>query len=318
MKPTSRMISLTCLAAFALLFAVFATAQDDASQITNKLQLRRLPPDGAPSAARPSQARAQITSSGVACPTSTDYGFASGSGISYMKFCVTVNGNIESFESPVGVEQIYVPPAIGGPDEGYGLCDESTKTQYYDYLPGPYGEDQSGNWAAPTTVSHSATSVKIARSTSDALWTLTQTFTSVAGTAPYGKIVMALKNNSGETKDVYLLRAVDFNPWDAGTTGNYNENRDGTNESTFGWLSSGSAGHSLYFGLMLQNVANASPANALSANVGYAAGQQPTLPCLPFDDEGTIINGLGDGVYLYGLTVNPGQTVMVAVRYLSF
>jgi hypothetical protein len=176
MTPTSRILSLACLAAFALLFAVSTSAQDHASQMTNKLQLHQLQPNSDPSAARTSQAPAEITSSDVSCPTSTDYGFASGSGISYMKVCVTTNGNVDSFESPAGVEQIN-GGILSNTYEGYGICDGSTDAEYYDYV-----DYFSPNWGTPTTVSQSATSVKIQRSTSDGLWTLTQTFTAVAGT----------------------------------------------------------------------------------------------------------------------------------------
>jgi len=60
--------------------------------------------------------------------------------------------------------------AVGAAGEGYGVCDNTGAVAYFDYA--DYGD--SGNWGAPTLVSQTATSVKIARTTSDGVWTLTQ------------------------------------------------------------------------------------------------------------------------------------------------
>jgi hypothetical protein len=88
----------------------------------------------------------------------------------------------------VGFENIFV----GGDGKGYGICDFTANVGYNDYA--EFGD--SGNWAPPTVLSHSATSVEIARATSDGNWTLTQTFSQIAGTSPSLKIAMALKNNT--------------------------------------------------------------------------------------------------------------------------
>ncbi len=150
-----------------------------------------------------------------------------GTGNSYMEFCVTVNGNIVSFQSPSGVEYI----AQGGFAEGYGICDTSTGVNYYDYA-----YEDSGNWNAPVLVSSSATSVKISRSTSDGLFTVTQTIAKVAGTTPYAKITMALRNNVKVAKTVYFLRYGDVDPpnaYDADT--NFAESFDSTLDSAWGY-----------------------------------------------------------------------------------
>ncbi len=192
MKLNSRKLSLGCLAAFALLFAVSTPAQ----------RLQGPTKNGGARAANPNAtgaAKAKVKSDAVhgdATETCT-YTFTSGSGETYLKFCVTVNGNIVEFQAPAGIEQIDQ----AGSYEGYGICDGSTSIGYYDYA---YAD--SGNWNAPTTVSHTATPVKIARTTSDGAWTLTQTITSMPGPNPYAKIAMALKNNSGETKSASLMR----------------------------------------------------------------------------------------------------------------
>jgi hypothetical protein len=54
-------------------------------------------------------------------------------------------------------------------------------------------------------LSSSSSSVKIARTTSDGNWTLTQTISKVASPASI-KIVMALKNNHAVSKVAYLVR----------------------------------------------------------------------------------------------------------------
>jgi hypothetical protein len=54
-------------------------------------------------------------------------------------------------------------------------------------------------------LSHDAKSVKIARTTADGNWTLTQTITQVTG-PPSAKIAMALTNNTSVTRQAFLLR----------------------------------------------------------------------------------------------------------------
>jgi hypothetical protein len=67
--------------------------------------------------------------------------FTSGSGNTYLLYCITPNGNITYLETPHGYVQINHTYAalLGG--EGYGLCDANVPTQYYDY-----GYGDSGNW----------------------------------------------------------------------------------------------------------------------------------------------------------------------------
>ena len=69
-----------------------------------------------------------------------------------------------------------------------------------------------GTWGAPVLLSSTASVVRIARTTTDGLWTLTQTITKQPGVQPYAKITMALKNNTGITKDAYLVRYADVDP----------------------------------------------------------------------------------------------------------
>src|SRR5882672_597163 len=104
-------------------------------------------------------------------PTAPDtancaFNFSSGVNNTYFRFCVTTTGNIPEIETPQGHFQVSFDR-----HEGYGLCNESPVVAYYDY--GQYGD--SANWGAATVLSQTAKSVKIARTTIDGVWTLTQT-----------------------------------------------------------------------------------------------------------------------------------------------
>jgi hypothetical protein len=312
-KLNSRNISLACLAAFAL-FAVSTPAQNQALQLPSQVHAAKVASgDGSASATGKTQERQK--KDGVS-PDATDfctYTFTSGSGTTYLKFCVTVNGNLAEFQSPAGVEQLDQ----GGSYEGYGICDPANdNTEYWDYG----GGGDSGNWGAPTTVSHTATEVKIERTTSDGAWTLTQTITSVAGTNPYAKVAMALKNNSAATKSAALLRFAGPVPDNGGSTGNYAEYYDGSQDSAWGYTPIGSTNGAGHYGLMLQNVGNPTPASALFGREGFAQNifDGPS-PCDPSADlESPVINDDGSAVYYYILNLNKNQTATVTDRYISF
>ncbi len=113
-----------------------------------------------------------------------------------MSFCITANGNIAKFESPSGYTQMFA--------EGYGVCDTSgSAVSYHDH---EYAD--SGNWASSTVIQPNGANtfpLKIVRTTSDGIWTLTQTFSQNAKDQ-YVKIVMQLKNNTVATRSAYLQR----------------------------------------------------------------------------------------------------------------
>jgi hypothetical protein len=125
------------------------------------------------------------------------YNFKSGSGNTYLSYCVTENGNILEIQTPSGQQM------LGANGEGYGLCNESPAQNYTDY-----GVSDTGNWRNAVVLSHSLTSVKIARTTADGHWTLTQTITIVPSTVSI-TVVMALKNNQSVAHVAYLVRFVD-------------------------------------------------------------------------------------------------------------
>ena len=71
-----------------------------------------------------------------------------------MEFCVSVNGNVISFQSPAGIEYLD----LGTLAEGYGICDFTSGNSYYDFS--DYG---AAGFGTATTISSNASSVKIAQ-----------------------------------------------------------------------------------------------------------------------------------------------------------
>jgi hypothetical protein len=180
---------------------------------------------------------AQTTSISPFATTTCSYTFTSGSNNSYLSYCVTANGNIPQIETPFSHLQ------MGGGGEGYGICNESPATEYHDYATG-----DSGNWASARVVSKTSTSVKIARSTSDGNWTLTQTITQVATTSSI-TIVMALRNNQAVSKVAYLVRYGDVN-----ANGGQLNTLGATLNSAFAWSYLFDQVPPPFYGLQLQNV----------------------------------------------------------------
>jgi len=203
-----------------------------------------------PRTAHPSAGTASINvkSDSVAPATSTcSYSFTvPGQLNSFLSYCVSVNGNIVSLQSPNGFDFI----AQGGVGEGYGVCDVSTGISYYDWA---YAD--SGTWSAPVLVSSSATAVKIARTTTDGLWTLTQTITKQAGVQPFAKITMALKNNTAITKEAYLVRYADVDPASGPFTDtNFLESFDSSQYAAWGYGALNNSVGDFSLGLMLAEI----------------------------------------------------------------
>lgn len=128
------------------------------------------------------------------------YKFKTGSGNTYLSYCVTENGNVLEIQTPSGQNM------LGANGEGYGICNESPAQNYTDYA-----VSDTGNWKNAVVLSHSSTSVEIARTTADGHWTLTQTITIVPTTYSI-TVVMALKNNQSTAHNAYLVRFADAEP----------------------------------------------------------------------------------------------------------
>jgi hypothetical protein len=236
-------------------------------------------------------------------PSSADcvFIFTSGTKNTFLKYCVTATGNVTVFESPRRHEHI----AVGVDGEGYGICGSTSGVAYFDYAE----RGDSGNWGLPTVVSHNATSVTIARTTSDGLWTLTQTFTQVAGPSPSARITMTLRNNTAVDTTAILLRYADVD-----ASGVSLNNLDATLESAFGWNSTVA---NTRFGLVLQTVGNP-PADIL-AGLAQDVPDGPD-PCNPFLHEaaGPVTGTDGSIGMLYGLEIPQGTSKTVTVRYKGF
>jgi len=256
-------------------------------------------PDPAQEAlAAEAQTKAAESSSGSSSAISTcAFTFSSGSGVNSLKYCVTANGNITQFEAPQGHEHI----AVGAFSEGYGICDLNANIAYFDYA----DSGDSDNWGPATVANQGTKSVKIVRTTSDGLWTLTQTITLATGTPPMADITMTLKNNSSIQKSVRLIRFADVD-----ADGTFNNNFDGTVNSAFGWNSFG-ATHA--FGMVLLNVGK-----TIFAHGGY--GQNVAFgpsPCDPFTHTNFSTSGGIDGsiAHFYTIDVAKGSTATVKVAY---
>ena len=231
-----------------------------------------------------------------------------GTNNSYMKFCVTVNGNIVSFQSPSGIEYIN----LGTIGEGYGICDLTNNNTYYDYS----DDGASSNWNAATKVSSSATAVKISRTTSDGAFTLVQTITKGAGTTPFAKVTMALTNNSGIEKDVFLTRWADVDPYNANSTDDYDESFDSTFNAAWGYTAGNYSGSNQPgFGLMIENIGSPNVPNEYQA---YDV-QNPPDPCDPAATYmGYQPSVDGSVEILYVLDLKAKKIGTVNARYLAF
>jgi hypothetical protein len=318
----SRILSVLSLAAFALLLAVPAHAQNDAAQKMDQYRNRLRPAQqssDASSTTNESQS-ARLSDAKPDVIPGCSYPYTSGSGATYMNYCVTVNGTLANFESPAGIEMLYQ----NGTGEGYGICEVQTGGNYWDYN---YGD--SGNWLAPVTLTQNDTEVKIERRPIDDSFLLTQTISKVSGATPAAKVVMAIKNTSGEARSFYLMRYANFVPDQAAIYADYYETYDASTDSAWGYVPNFAtySSPSGQYGLMLNNVGAPAPATTSIVYYGFDfSSYYGPYPCQPleFDTEGnkptvgTIVDNLGSGVVLYALELNNNQTATVTLRYFAF
>jgi hypothetical protein len=225
------------------------------------------------------------------------YNFTSGSGDTFVKYCVTVNGNITQLEAPQGHEHI----AWGAFGEGYNVCDNSTHPSvgYFDYA--DFGD--SGNWGAPTLLNQTATSVKIARTSIDGIWTLTQTITDVTSTGAIN-VTMVVKNNTTTDRFATLQRYADVD-----ADGNFFNNFDETPRTSFGW--NPSAWGVDNGGLQMFNVGTTAFTHAA---VSHPSPVGPT--CTQPADVGTETQVDGSIVMIYFIQKIPaGKSVSMTMAY---
>ena len=267
--------------------------------------------DSSPFASQLAQAASPATSSNQqnhtfaitpAATTDCTYTFTSGgtATVKYLQYCVTANGNIVEFQSPLGTEHIRV----GTVGDGYALCDLSAATGevgYHDYA--GFGDVDTGTgWGAPTLLSQTTTAVKIARSTADGLFTLTQTFTQSPSDASV-KVAMAIKNNTSISKTIWLTRFTDIDA--GGTTSNI---MDGTVESVWGYNAS-ETGSGLQISLAQPNTFN---------NFGLAINQVDNA-CATGNGFTGLLNGVDGFAYSFHFIIVPphGMTTVI-LKYKAF
>jgi hypothetical protein len=234
---------------------------------------------------------------------SCSFNFVSGANNTYLRFCVTSTGNIPEIETPRGRVQISFDR-----HEGYGICNETPIVVYYDY--GQFGD--SGNWGDATVVSQTAKSVKIARTTIDGIWTLTQTFSLVPAT-PSVKVVMALKNNTAAPRVAYLVRHADIDA-DWVNVGADENNFSATTDGAFGWNASIPFGANSGYGLELRNLGQ--------PQFGYLQGfarttYQPPNPCnFAGESSGVPLTNIDGSVSLaYADSIGAGKTKTATMIY---
>jgi hypothetical protein len=231
------------------------------------------------------------------------YTQTSGSGLTFFQTCETVNGNVVQFTSPSGFEHIR----IGNYYEGYGICDYYAGTGYWDTA-----YQDSGNWQAPITVT--TVPLKILRTTTDGVFTLTQTF---ARTNPENilKITMNLRNNYGSNYSggrwIWFTRFADIDANNS-TVNNFTSTRD----AVLGWNEGYSPNQKYGLGLYT------APANT---TVGHFAGVMPLNswwtnenPCNYPSSQATTLNMDGLAYSFHYFALKPGTSKTVAVEYKRF
>ena len=242
-----------------------------------------------------------------ATPPGCTYQFTSGgTGTKkYLQYCISANGNVVEFQSPAGSEQIGMS-LIGltnQPAEGYAICDLTLGglgVSYMDYY--AYAAQYGGLFQTSVLLNLTATTVKIARTTYDGIWTLTQTFTQNSADASF-TVVMAVKNNSAVARSIWLTRVTDIN-----ANNNHLNIMDGTTDTVFGYDVS-EHGHGLQISLA---AANPYP------HEGFATVPATILDpaCFVGDHYFRLLDG-GDGVanLLHVLTVPARGSKSVALKF---
>jgi hypothetical protein len=228
---------------------------------------------------------------------------------SFLTYCVTVNGNIASLQSPKGFDYI----AQGGVGEGYGVCDLSTGKSYFDWA-----YTDSGTWSAPTLLSSSASAVRIARTTTDGLWTLTQTIAEQTGVQPYAKITMSLKNNTAITKDAYLVRYADVDPANAPfTDSSFLESFDSSQYSAWGYEALNNSGGQPSLGLMLEEIGQPNvPYGFEGIAQNTSAGPNPCNPTANYAGYQASVDGSVELLWI--LQLGAQKTGTVNAKYEAF
>ena len=154
-------------------------------------------------------AKQEIDKGSGAIPRSTvvKASFANGSGNNFLGVKVSDHGNLTSFESPAGQEQVF------GGREGYAVCSNNGSTHN-----GHDTGDVEGGFAAPTFSQPNGAGtfpLTVTRRTTDGKFQLTQVWATPDAVEKDVTVTMTLKNISSATiEGVLLSRSGDFDVGD--------------------------------------------------------------------------------------------------------
>ena len=242
------------------------------------------------------KSRQPVTSAAPASSTDCAASFTSGSGHNATSYCVTVNGNITQFSR---ADDEYI--RVGDFTEGYGICDQNSNVQYFDYA-----SAETGNWQA-SSFSSTATKAISTRVTSDNVWQITNTITKVAANNAgpgAAKVTMQIRNLTGVSRDLILVRFADV---DFSQNGNddFNNDFDFTVDTAFGLEPGFKSGLSLTTNSF--NFERAAFTQAGTA-VPNPCNPIPNTPSQPFFGDGAIGQA-------YLARVPKGGTTTITVTY---
>lgn len=157
-------------------------------------------------------------------------------------------------------------------------------------------------------MSQTTTSLKIARTTFDGNWTLTQTFTAEEAVPPAVRVTIALRNNTDVAHVAYLVRAV-------GTTYHYDYNSSSTQSNAFSWIQS-SPVENFGFGFLMSNVG--APQFGFLNSYVWDSGWLGN-PCNFAGNGATSVVNQGEGVMsiAYVDSIGPKKTKTANIRYTT-
>jgi hypothetical protein len=170
-------------------------------------------------------AKQEIDKGSGAIPRSTvvKASFANGSGANFLGVKVSDHGNLTSFESPAGQEQVF------GGREGYAVCSNNGSTHN-----GHDTGDVEGGFAAPTFSQPNGAGtfpLTVTRRTTDGKFQLTQVWAKPDAVEKDITVTMTLKNISSATiEGVLMSRSGDFDVGDQSA-----DRGAGTNDSAWLW-----------------------------------------------------------------------------------